>query len=143
MTETTMDAKAILMLASAGIVALFGVLHLAYTFRGPKLLPRDPGLVASMKAVTLTISRETTVWRAWLGFNASHSMALLLFGLVYGHLAVAHPGVLYGSAYLQLLGFLMLAGLLLLAWRYWFRAPFVGIVVALACYVASVLAART
>jgi hypothetical protein len=95
-----------------------------------------------MKAVTLNITKETTVWKAWLGFNASHSMALILFGLVYGYLAVAQPGVLYRSNYLQLLGLLMLAGLLLLGWRYWFSVPRAGLAVALACYVASMLAGR-
>ena len=140
--EKSVEARTILMLASAAIIACLGVLHLAYTFWGPNLLPRDPRVIASMKAVTLTITNETTVWKAWLGFNASHSMALILFGLVYGYLAVAHRTVLYSSPYLQLLGFLMLAGLLLLCWRYWFSVPFAGIAIALVCYVASLLAPR-
>jgi hypothetical protein len=140
--ERSMDTRTILMIVSTGIMLFLGLLHLVYTFRGPSLLPRDPSLVESMKAVTLNITKETTVWKAWLGFNASHSMALILFALVYGYLAVAHPAVLYRSNYLQLLGLVMLAGLLFLGWRYWFSVPLAGLAVALACYVGSMLAGR-
>ena len=48
---------------------------------------------AAMEQGTLFITRETTVWRANLGFNASHSLGLITFGLVYGYLALAHPQV--------------------------------------------------
>ena len=75
MKSVLLDPKTLLMLASAAIVFLLGVVHLVYTFHGPKLLPRDPALVASMKAVPLVLTAETTVWRAWIGFNTSHSMA--------------------------------------------------------------------
>ena len=27
------------------------------------------------------ITPQTTLWRAWIGFNASHSLAAILFGL--------------------------------------------------------------
>jgi hypothetical protein len=94
-----------------------------------------------MQGATLRITRETTVWRAWIGFNASHSMAALLFGLVFGYLAAAHPELLFGSAFLLAVGLLMLGGLVVLAKRYWFSVPFVGVSVACACYVASVVLA--
>ena len=35
-------------------------------------------------------TKETTMWRCWVGFNASHSMGLILFGLAFGYLALAH-----------------------------------------------------
>ena len=99
-----MGARTVLMLASAAIILVLGCVHLLYTFFGPKLLPRDPGVIASMKATTLVITRETSVWNAWIGFNASHSMAAILFGLVFGYLALVHPALLFGSTYLQLVG---------------------------------------
>ena len=137
-----MQLKTVLMMCGAGIVLTLGLIHLLYTFHGTKLLPRDPELVESMKNVALVVTEETTVWKAWLGFNASHSMAAILFGLIYGYLALAHPPVLFGSVFLQIVGFLMLAGLLILAWRYWFSVPFYGIAAASICYAASLLAAR-
>lgn len=129
-----------LMTLSALVILVLGVLHLVYTFRGPKLTPRDPALQARMNEVHLVITRQTTMWQAWVGFNASHSMGAILFGLVYGFLANAYPELLFKSPFLLAVGFAMLGGLAVLGKRYWFRVPFRGIVVALACYVLSVVA---
>ncbi|MGJ8670518.1 MAG: LIC_13387 family protein [Oceanococcus sp.] len=138
-----MDAKSVLMAVSACVVMLLGLAHLLFTFYGPKLLPRDPALIDSMKSASLVISKETTVWKAWIGFNASHSMAAILFGLIFGYLALLQPDVLYGSVYLQSVGFGMLVGFLLLARAYWFSAPFWGITTALICYIASLFLAHS
>jgi len=92
-----MPAKIILVGASALIPLVLGSIHLLYTFWGPKLLPRDPGLVDAMKASTLVITRETTVWKAWIGFNATHSVSLMLFGLLYGYLALYVGGLVLGG----------------------------------------------
>jgi hypothetical protein len=135
-------ASKVLMALSAGIVLVLGVLHLVYTFSGSKLLPRDPAVQAAMSQVQLRITKETTVWRAWVGFNASHSIALILFALIFGFLALYHPKFLFDSAYLLAIGFATLAGFLVLAKLYWFSVPFAGIAVCLVCYVASIIAAR-
>lgn len=131
----------VLMAASALVVLALGVLHLAFTFRGRKLLPRDPALAAAMQAVSPVISRETTMWRAWVGFNASHAMGAILFGLVYGYLALAEHALLFASPFLLAVGGAMLAGLVALGRAYWFSVPYRACLVALACYVAAVLAA--
>ena len=129
-----------LMTLSTLVLLTLGVLHLIYTFSGPKLLPRDPTLQARMNEVNLVITRQTTVWRAWIGFNASHSMGAILFGLVYGFLANAYPELLFNSPFLLAVGFAMLGGFTVLAKVYWFRVPFAGVVLSLICYVLSVLA---
>ncbi|MDH4125452.1 MAG: hypothetical protein OEW64_01705 [Gammaproteobacteria bacterium] len=127
---------------SAAVLLLLGVLHLVYTFRGPKLLPRDPALQSAMQTVSPVISAETTMWKAWVGFNASHSMGAILFGLVYGYLAVCQPRLLFDSAYLLAVGFAMLAGFFLLGRRYWFSVPYRCITFALACYAAAILVSQ-
>ncbi|MNE86999.1 hypothetical protein D3C80_1841450 [compost metagenome] len=76
-----------------------------------------------MQAFSPRISRETSMWKAWIGFNASHSYGALLFGSVYGYLALLHGGMLGQSPFLLLLGQLLLLGYLWLAWRYWFSVP--------------------
>jgi hypothetical protein len=80
----------LLVAASAAIVLLLGVIHLAYTFRGRKLHPRDPGMFAQMNEVSPVLTRETTMWQAWIGFNASHARGAIFFGLIYGYLALEH-----------------------------------------------------
>jgi len=131
-----------LMAASAGILLVLGLIHVVYTFWGPQLTPRDAALQAMMSNVSPVLSRETTMWKAWLGFNASHSMGLILFGLVYGYLALAHEEILFKSPYLLLVGLAMVCGFVVLAKLYWFSIPFRGTCAALVCYLASVAASR-
>jgi hypothetical protein len=130
-----------LIVASAAIVLALGILHLLYTFRGPKLRPRDPALEARMQEVPPGISRQTTMWKAWVGFNASHACGAILFGAIYGYLALVDPEFLFDSKYLCAVGALMLASLLALARFYWFSVPYRGILVAAVCYVGGVMLA--
>jgi len=129
----------VLMVISATVIALLGAAHLILTYRGPKLLPRDPELRHAMDQDSPVITKQTTMWRAWLGFNASHSLGALLFGFVYGYLALAHPQVLFSSAPLLVFGLLTLLAYLLLAKAYWFVSPLTGISISLVCYVLSIL----
>jgi hypothetical protein len=132
----------VLMVFSASIILTLGVLHLVYTFWGPKLKPRDPALQVSMSRISPVITKETTMWRAWVGFNASHSMGAILFGLIYGFLAIAHSPLLFQSPFLLIVGLAMLGGFFVLGKVYWFSVPFTGISISLACYVASIALSR-
>jgi len=133
-------AATVLMVASAAILFTFGLLHLVYTFSGSKLSPRDPALRTRMTEVSPVITRESTMWRCWVGFNVTHSMALMLFGLIYGFLAIAHSSLLFASPYLLVVGLLTLGALVALAKAYFFSIPFRGAAIALVCYLASVIA---
>ena len=136
-------AARILMVLSASIVFALGAIHFVYTFRGPELTPRVPALQVGMSQISPVITKETTMWRCWVGFNASHSMGLILFGLVFGYLAFVHCQLLFQSPFLLIVGFAMLVGLLFLCKVYFFSAPLKGIGMALACYVASIVLSRT
>jgi hypothetical protein len=127
----------ILMVLSASIVFTLGVVHLVYTFWGPMLIPRDPALQISMSQISPVITKETTMWRCWVGFNASHSMGLILFGLVFGYLALAHGQLLFQSPFLLVVGLAMLGGFVVLCKLYFFSAPLAGISISLASYLAS------
>lgn len=126
---------------SAAIVLLLGLLHLLYTFHGPKLLPREAELRERMSLVSPVITRETTMWKAWVGFNASHSFGAILFGLVYGYLALLHPAFLFGSGFLLLIGLVLLGGYTFLGMRYWFSIPFRGILLSLILYALALISA--
>ena len=82
------------------------------------------------------------MWRAWVGFNVSHSMGAILFGLVFGFLALAHGPLLFQSPFLLVVGLAMLGGFVVLGKLYWFSAPFRGVSMSLACYVASIALSR-
>jgi hypothetical protein len=127
----------LLLLAGAAIFAVLGTLHLLYTFVGTRLDPRDPATIAAMQATSPRISRETTVWRAWIGFNASHSLGAIVFAAFVAGLAGWHMDVVRASP-----GFAWLAAANALAWlalarAYWFRIPFAGLALASACFLAA------
>jgi hypothetical protein len=125
----------LLIALSAASVGLLGAAHLAYLYFSDKLTPRDAGLTTQLKAVSPVITRRTTMWKAWIGFNASHSLGALLFAAIYGYLAIAAPALLFNSAFLGLCGLATLVSYLVLAHRYWFNRPRQGISLALALYI--------
>jgi hypothetical protein len=135
-------AARILMVLSASIVFMLGVAHLSYTFRGSALTPSDPALQRSMSQVSPVITDETTMWRCWVGFNASHSMGLMLFGLVFGYLAVAQSRLLFRSPFLLIVGLAMLGGYAVLCKLYFFSSPLRSIAISLGCYLASIALSR-
>jgi hypothetical protein len=130
------------MVISATIVALLGVGHLVLTYWGPKLLPRDPALRDAMDGVSPVITTQTTIWRAWIGFNASHSIGLVLFGFLYGYFALSYPWLLFESVPLLVFGMVVLLAYVALASNYWFKTPLVGISIALVLFVISIGLAR-
>lgn len=119
---------------SAGILLLLGLAHLFYTFHGNKFDPRDAQLKARLMEVSPIISRETTLWRAGIGFHASHSFGAILLGLVYGYLSLLHGAFLFQSWFLLGLGLLVLVGYAVLARLYWFSVPFRGVSLAAVLY---------
>ena len=126
---------------SAAIIGLLGGLHLLYTFDGKKLKPRDTHLERQMELVSPEISRNTTMWQAWIGFNASHALGALLFALVYGYFGLAQAEFFFHSPFLVTVGFAALVSWTLLAKEYWFRIPLGGLVLALALYCWAVFSA--
>ena len=130
-----------LIAVSAAVILLLGLLHLLYTFYGPKFLPRDPELLARMREVSPVITRQTTMWKAWVGFNASHSFGAILFGVVYGYLSLVHAAFLFQSTFLLLFGLALLLGYLFLAKSYWFSIPLRCILLATVLYAAALLLA--
>ena len=119
---------------------MLGVLHLVLTFFSNKFHPREAAIEARLKEVSPILTRQTTMWKAWVGFNVSHSFGLILFGLVYGYLALIHGPLLFASPFLLSVGLALLGGYLFLCKRYWFSTPFRGIVLATVLYVLGLCA---
>ena len=127
----------ILLLAGAAIFAVLGSLHLLYTFVGARLHPRDPAAIAAMQATSLRLTRETTVWRAWIGFNASHSLGAIVFAAFVAGLAWARMDVVRAQPAFAWLAAGNALAWLALARAYWFRIPFAGLALASACFLAA------
>lgn len=113
-----------LLIAAGSIFALAGILHAIFTIVG-KLTPIDHDVAARMRATSLRLSpRHTNAWSAWLGFNFSHSLGLILFGVIC--IMTATRAVIPFLA-------VVAAIYLVLAIRFWFYAPAVAIAIATLC----------
>jgi hypothetical protein len=124
-----------------GIFLLLGSLHALYTFldirRPRRLVPEDPAVTLAMKESSLRLARGgTTMWRAWVGFNFSHSIGPVLFGVLC-ICAGARLGTVIIPAWVLLLLVVISFIYLGLSVLYWFRIPTVGIAVASACLLAA------
>jgi hypothetical protein len=122
-----------------GIFLLLGILHALYTFldiREPRrLVPQEPSVALAMAESSLRLARGgTTMWRAWVGFNFSHSLGAILFGML-----CIGAGLVLGTLVLPawILFVLVLIALLYvgLSVLYWFRIPTMGIALATVCLV--------
>ena len=133
----------LLVAAAALVVAVLGTVHLVYTFSGTKLHPRDEPLIARMKQVSPRLTQETTIWRAGLGFHASHSLGAMLFATVFASLALAPGAPLFAMPVVALAGAAYLLAMLVLARRFWFRIPFRGLAIATALYLGGLTLAWT
>jgi hypothetical protein len=131
----------ILVAAAAAIILVLGFLHLAYTFFTRKFSPRDHELETDMGQVSPRISSQTTMWKAWIGFNASHSLGVILFGAIYGYLSLFAWTLLIHSIFFIGLGIAFFVSYLLVAKLYWFTIPLVGIALAGSLYVLGIVIA--
>jgi hypothetical protein len=127
----------IALIGCSAVIFVLGFIHLVYTFRSQKFSPREPGLEEKLKSSLLVLTRETTFWKAWIGFNASHSLGALFFGAIYGYFATVQIELFRESYFLKALGTVVLISYYALARRYWFKIPRRGIALALVLFIAA------
>lgn len=139
-SNTSSALIAILLILGGAVFGVLGALHAIYTLldlRDPRrLVPVDPRVAQAMANTPLRLSNGATdMWRAWVGFNCSHSLGLLLFGglaMWTGAQAKILPIRVIMPA-LTLIGCVYLVVCLL----YWFRTPAVGVAIGTGCFAAA------
>ena len=138
--NTSSPMITILLTFGGAIFGLLGALHAVYTLldlRNPRrLVPVDPLVAQAMANSALRLSRGgTNMWRAWIGFNFSHSLGVLLVGtlaVLAGSRAKALPvGIIIPAVTLISCIYLVLALL------YWFRAPAIAVALGSGCFAAA------
>src|SRR5688572_15813990 len=126
-----------LWLIGSSIFVIFGTIHLLYTFFTDKFSSRNVRLIEEMKSSHPILTDETTVWKAWVGFNASHSSGVIFIGAINFYLAFRYFEVLQAETFFFIFNILTVGFYLWLGNRYWFRIPFRGILVTLVCFIVS------
>lgn len=127
----------ILLIVGASFLGVLGVVHIVYTFFTDKFSVYDLSVLDGMKSTSPKITKETTVWDAWVGFNVSHSLGLILFAFMYIPLALNHVDFIKASVWFSFVPVLFSVGYLFLAYRYWFRIPLIGVSLSLICFIGA------
>ena len=133
-TRTMMTISKYLWELGSLVIATFGSMHLYYTFFSNKFSSRNEAMVEAMKTSSPILTKETTMWKAWIGFNASHSSGAIFIGLVNLYLAANYFEVLKSDHVFFIFNILTAGFYVWLAKKYWFRIPFTGIVITFSCY---------
>ena len=129
----------LLWLTGAAIFLILGTIHLLYTFFTNKFDARNRDVTRSMKDTSPVLTRDTTMWKAWIGFNASHSAGAIFFGLINSILVLQYFSVIQHSLLLHLLNIITAMFYLWLGKKYWFKIPFTGILVSTICFIAATI----
>lgn len=136
-----MSMTQIWLIAGGAVFGVLGLLHAIYTLadtrRPSRLTPDDPAVLEAMATTDVRLSRGgTTMWRAWLGFNFSHSLGAMLFSVLCITLGISLDTLVLPRAALSLP---VLVGALYfwLAIRYWFIVPAVSIAAGTLCLAAA------
>lgn len=122
-----------LLIAGGTMFSILGLLHAIYTicdiYRPKHFAPLNPTVIDQMASTGVRIARgRTNMWDAWLGFNISHGLGAVIFGLVCVGAGVFARTLALSRATL-LIPVLVGVIYLLLALRFWFRVPAVGIAI--------------
>ena len=128
-------AKYLWIIGSLPLIIL-GTIHLLYTFFTNKFSSRNKAVEEEMKTSFPVLTKHTTMWKAWMGFNASHSSGCIYIGVINLIVALQYEEVLHSPGFLLLNVFTMLF-YCWLAKKYWFRIPLTGVLIATGCFIAA------
>ena len=128
-----------LLILGGAVFGVLGSLHAIYTFldlRNPRrLVPADPSVARAMASSSLRLSEgRTDMWRAWIGFNFSHSLGVLMLAAL-----AVWAGSRSNTLPVGIIPALTLIGCvyLVVALLYWFRAPAIGVAIGTGCFAAA------
>ena len=138
-SENLSPMIAILLIFGGTVFGVLGGLHAIYTLldlRNPqRLVPVDLSVAHAMANSAVRVSGGgTDMWRAWIGFNFSHSLGLLLFAAL-----AVWAGTRINTLPVGIIPTLALIGsvYLVLCLLYWFRVPAIGVAIGTGCFAAA------
>ena len=140
-----MEFARLALIAGSGIFLLLGAVHGLLTLRDLRnptnFTPTDPAVREAMEGARLAIHPHANIWKAWIGFNLSHSLGLLLFGGTVWIIAWDYFPVFISSLALRGLLLSISTIYLVMSIRFWFARPTAVIAAAMACYLVAALTA--
>ncbi len=132
---------------AALIFLSLGMIHGIFTLRDlnrPRAFtPRDPALRTAMQSSGIALHPAINLWDAWMGFNLTHSLGIVLFGGAFLYVGIVAPDAFAQSMLLQGCAIGVSAIYLVLSIRFFFSKPAIGSAVATACFLLAAALAYT
>lgn len=119
------------------VILVLGTIHLVYTFFTNKFSPRNKRAEEEMKSTTPILTKETTLWKSWVGFNASHSSGGMFIGIINFYFAIEYFSLFQTDNFFFLFNILTIGFYVWLAKKYWFKIPLTGVSITLLCFIIS------
>ena len=147
----TMNYSACLFNAGAGIIGFMGSGHMISTLYHCIAIkptwygPLNDATLAILQNERLGIDwKNTNFWKAYLGFNLSHSLGAMMFSVYSIYLfnktnlfkQQQRKNVMYGVT----IGFAM--SFLLISTKYWFYIPTTGAAISTSCFIGAYLLSK-
>jgi len=130
---------AIPLILGGTVFGVLGGLHAIYTLldlRKPRrLVPVDPAVAHAMANSAVRLSGGAMdMWRAWIGFNFTHSLGVLLLAAL-----AIWAGARINRLPVGIIPALTLIGCiyLVVAMRYFYRSPAIGVAIGTGCFAAA------
>lgn len=135
----------VLLITGAAVFFVLGAAHGILTLRDLSLprtfTPTDESVRHAMQKSRVAIHPRVNLWKAWLGFNLSHSLGLILFAGTTALIAWRYFPAFAQSPLMQVAVLAVAAAYFVLSVRFWFPAPAVGAAVGFFFFLGSVILA--
>ncbi|MEO6759927.1 MAG: hypothetical protein ABIO24_10780 [Saprospiraceae bacterium] len=125
--------------AGSSVIAVIAGMHLYLTFFTDKFSSHNKKLVADMQSSSPILTKELTMWKAWIGFNASHSSGGIFIGVLNFYLAYQYFDTLQSDHFFFIFNIVTLSFYVWVAQKYWFKTPLRGLIITLGFYVTGYL----
>lgn len=119
------------------IIAAMGILHLRATLFTNALHPRNEKLITAMEVSPLILTEKLTMWKSWVGFNATHSIGAIFLGIINFYLAFRYFEILQSDSFFFLFSILIIAFYVWVAKKYWFKTVLILLSIVLGCFITS------
>jgi hypothetical protein len=142
-TDVNVGAAQTWFIAGTIPLILAGALHAALTVidtvRPTYFAPKDAALKPALERTQIRFGGRSapSMWRAWLGFNISHGLGVLTFGLICLLIAAHDFGLVERIGALRPLTIAFCAAFLVLSLRFWFWGPVLLTGFATTCFTVS------
>ncbi|MDI9243844.1 hypothetical protein [Marinobacter sp. CHS3-4] len=132
-----------LLILGAAILGILGAVHLFLTLFTNKFEAYDSSVTLAMKEASIVLTKETSIWKAWVGFNVSHSIGCIMLAGFYIPLSWSHYELIQQSIWFSYFPAVIGVFYLILAKAYWFKVPLIGILISTICFIGAAVLKNT